>query len=221
MIFAKFFKTIPLFFWFEVAAFLAATLSIKSIRKNYLIWFLPFLFFIVSVEVMGWYLPRVLHKHNAWIFNFSVPIEYLFYTFIFYRSLGSSRYKIVIRSLGVLYLLFCLMVLFLYNIKIFQNQILVVGNLLGIIYSCLFFYEILKKDVVVELLKEPMYWIACGVFLFNIGELTYTLFRPVLTANRWDVTLTIFKTINNRLIFWLYGCITIGLLCSRFKKMSN
>lgn len=218
----NFFKSMPSFFWFEVAAFFAATLFFLFQPKSYLKWFAPFLAFIILVEIMGWYLHKVLHKHNAWIFNFSVPIEYLFYTYIYYNALNNFKVRMTILLMGIAFFVFCLLVWSTTNIEVFQNQILIVGNLFGILYSCFYFIEILNKDQIIDILKDPILWITCGVFLFNIGELTYTLFRPVLMANRWDVTLSIFKAINNRLIFWLYGCIAIGLLCKRpiiYKRM--
>lgn len=219
-----FFKSMPSFFWFEVASLLAALICFPALRKSFLKWFVPFLFFIVCVEIAGRYLPRVLHRPNAWLFNFSVPVEYLFYSYIYYCAFVTPGFRLVARMAGFFYFLFCTLVLINYGIAVFRNQLLMTGNLIGIFYSCIYFFEILKKEQVVDLLKEPMFWITCGVFLFNLGELTYTLFRPVLTANRWDVTLSIFKAINNKLIFWLYGCITIGLLCSRlatYRKTSG
>jgi hypothetical protein len=217
-----FLESMPGFFWFEAISFIVALACLPWMHKRFLKWFAPFLMIIVVVEISGWYLPRVLHKHNAWIFNFSVPTEYLFYSFIYYEALETLKFKSFCKIIGIAYGVFCVLILITHGVFIFQNQMLVVGNLLGICFACIYFFEILKKEQVIDLVREPMFWITCGVFLFNLGEVTYTLFRPILTANRWDVALTIFKAVNNKLIFWLYGCITIGLLCSplyKYKKI--
>jgi hypothetical protein len=214
----------PTFFWLEVSSFLVGIVCWVYLRTTYLKWFVPFLFLIVLVEISGRFLPKVLHLHNAWLFNFSVPLEYLFYTFIYWHTYDSFFFKKIAKSAGLMYSLFCLAILVINGIPIFQNLILTVGNLLAIMYSCIYFYETLKKDKVINFRIEPMFWITCGVFLFNLGELTYTLFRPIITANRWDVTLVVFKSINNTLIFWLYGLIIIGLLCTvknSYRKISG
>lgn len=214
----SFLRFMPSFFWLEAASWIVAVLCLPVIRKTFLKWFALFLLFIVIVEIAGWYLPQMLHKHNAWIFNFSVPIEYLFYSYIYYNALEEKIFKKVIKIAGFLYLIFCSVWLLINGITIFRNTILTIGNLLAILYCCIYFFEVLKKEQVIDLRLEPLFWITCGVFLFNLGEFTYTLFRPVLTSNRWDVTLAIFKAINNKLIFWLYGCIIIGLLCTKLTK---
>jgi hypothetical protein len=214
----------PLFFWFELGSFVVSILCLPYLRRSYLKWFPIFLLVIIIAELMGWYLPRILHKHNAWVFNFSVPFEYLFYCFLYSQAYSIPHFKKFARIVGILYFMFCLIILVLNSITIFQNPILTMGDSLAIVFACLYFYEILSKDEIVNLLIAPMFWVTCGVFLFNLGELTYTLFRPIITKNRWDVTLAVFREINNNLIFWLYGCITIGLLCTRilrYQKVSG
>jgi hypothetical protein len=210
--------SMPAFFWFEVLSLGAGLFCFNKLKRSFLIWFIPFLIFIVCVELFGTYINKVMHQRNAWVFNFSIPLEYLFYSYIFFETYVKPASKSFAKYGGCVYLLFCMITLLKGTLMIFHNPLLVAGNLLTIAYSCIYFYEVLRKEEIVNLGSEPMFWITCGVFLFNIGELTYTFFRPILTANKWDVTLAIFKGINNKLIFWLYGSITIGVLCTRLRR---
>src|SRR5512139_2419489 len=92
----------PFHIYFEITALLTCLFFIRNASKSILRLFLPYLMFIVFVEIMGWYLPAFLRKPNAWMFNISVPTEYLFFAFIFY-----SHYKKMVNkrlALGFIFL---------------------------------------------------------------------------------------------------------------------
>lgn len=87
-----------------------------------------------------------------------------------------------------------------------------------IILSGLYFVELLSRDDQFGLITEPMFWIAIGVFLFNTGEFFYTLFSDYLIKNHLDRTRKIFSSINNKLIWVLYTCIAISIICIKQRR---
>jgi hypothetical protein len=87
------------------------------------------------------------------------------------------------------------------------------------VLSCMYFVELQTTNLQVNLIIEPMFWLTTGVFLFNTGEFFYTLFSDYLTRNHLDLTRQIFVSINNKLIWVLYSCITISILCTGKKPL--
>ena len=93
-------SSFPFHIYIEIVALLSCMLFWKSATKSSLRWFLPYLTLIVFVEIMGWYLRVFLGKTNAWLFNISVPIEYLFFAFIFY----SHYVKLINRKFAFIFI---------------------------------------------------------------------------------------------------------------------
>jgi hypothetical protein len=175
--------------------------------------------FIVGIELTGRYIRTELHKPNAWLYNLSVPLEYLFYAFLFYLHYQ----KKICKQVAVIFLIgfsifFMSNILFIQGIERFNTNILKVGSFCMIILSCLFFVELLSKEEQTTVFAEPMFWIATGVFLFNTGEFFYALFLDYLTKNHLDKTRKIFSSINNKLIWVLYTCIAISIICTKQRK---
>lgn len=194
----------------------------KHIRKEYLRWFLPYLFFIVLVELAGWYFQVMKKVDISWLFNVSVPVEYLFYTCIF---LASVRLKWIRRLMIAFIILFTGYVLWytiFRNVMKFNNIYLLTGSFTMIIWCILFFYDSYQETEVKPLFTAPMFWITIGVFLFNAGEFSYDLLSIFIAKNNLDPNVILFWKINRKLNILLYVLISTGLLCRiitlRFRK---
>lgn len=203
---------------FEIGALLASILFWSGIKHTSLKWLLPFLILIVSVELYGRYLRKVLHQPNAWLYNISVPIEYLFYAVLFYLEYKLPKVKKATLAFMVLFLIFSLLnIAFVQGFYAFNTNILKVGSFSMMVFSCIYFVELFRQERHVQILKEPMFWLATGVFLFNTGEFFYTLFSDYLIQNHLDKTRKIFSSINNKLIWVLYTCLIIAIVCTEKK----
>lgn len=204
--------------YFEIAALLAAIFFWKRLKQTKLYLLLPFMIFIVSVELYGRYLRNELRLPNAWLYNFSIPIEYLFYAMLFYFHYQKSLFKKIILFSTFSFLLFVVInVLFIQGHQKMNTNMLKTGSFCMILFSCLFFTELLSTDKIVNYIKEPMFWVATGVLLFSTGEFFYTLFSDYLIKSHLDKTRKIFSSINNKLIWVLYTCITISIICTKKK----
>jgi dipeptide/tripeptide permease len=206
---------LPLHIYFEIAAFLTSVIFWYKIKHTRLRWFLPFLLFIVVIELYGRYIRKELHQPNAWLYNISVPVEYIFYAFIFWFHFKTKFFQQVTAVFLMLFPVFVLTnIFFIQGFQNFNTNILKAGSFSMILLSCLYFVELLQQEKETRLLKEPMFWIATGVFLFNTGEFFYTLFSDYLIENHLDKARHIFSTINNKLIWVLYTCLAISFLCT-------
>src|SRR5688500_16270722 len=95
---------LPIHIYFEIAALATSIIFWYKLRHTKLSWLLPFLIFIVVVELTGRYIRKELHQPNAWLYNISVPIEFLFYGFIFYLHYYKKSFKQTAKLFLILFL---------------------------------------------------------------------------------------------------------------------
>lgn len=87
-----------------------------------------------------------------------------------------------------------------------------------LIFSCLGLLDLFRSDEHTTLLANPLFWICTGLLFFNAGEFTYLFFFDTFLSKGWDQTARLFGSINNKMIFILYTCISIAIICSRIQK---
>lgn len=207
---------LPLHIYFEIAAFLVSILCWRSLSKTGLRWFLPFLLFIVIVELTARYLSYELKQPNAWLFSLSIPCEYCFYAFIFWTAFTINRFKKIALGFIVLFLLYNIFsMIFITGLRFFDMNVLVVGNLAMVVLCILFFIDLYNSSDTQPVLKNSVFWIITGIFLFNAGEFSYNLLSMLIIDEGFDSTLKIFRSINNSLILVLYSCFIIGFICQK------
>jgi hypothetical protein len=206
---------IPLHMYFEAGALFASAALWPHLRTLVLRWFLPYLIFIICIELIGRYIGRVLQASNSLLFNFSIPIEYLFFAFIFLKSYSRSAYRFLAMWFLILFSIFAAINITVNGLEEFHTNVLIIGSFSMIIFSVLYFIN-LYQDMETEIVwKEPMFWIAAGVLLFNMGEFVYNFLSGYLIRNGFDEAAVIFRSINNKLILVLYSFLIIGFLCAR------
>lgn len=194
---------------------LVSALLWPQLRTSVLRWFLPFLIFIVCVELTGRYSRRVLGITNGWLYNLSIPIEYLFFTFIFCRMYSRIAYRFLTMWFLILFSIFIVINIMVNGLAEFHTNVLQVGSFFMIVFSVLYFIN-LYQDAEMEIVwRQPMFWIAAGVFIFNMGEFAYDFLSDYLINHGLDRTTAIFRSINNNLILVLYSFLIIGFLCNR------
>jgi len=206
----------PVHIYFEIVALLTSLVFWNKIKCSKLKYFVFFLMFVVCVELTGRYIRKVLHQPNVWLYNLSIPIEYLFYSFIFYLHYKTNSFRVLAAWFLVLFTLFVgINLIFVSGLISFNTQAVTVGSFFMILFSLLFFYDLYLKFDSGIVLMEPMFWIASGILIFNAGEFTYNLFSPYLVNRGFDNAARLFTTINNKLIWVLYSLLTIAFLCKK------
>jgi hypothetical protein len=209
---------LSLHIWFEIGALFTSIICWPWIKNTKIKWFFFFLVCIVCIELTGRYYRKVLHAPNTWLYNFTIPGEYLFFACIFYLFFGKKQFK---RS--------TLFFLFLYPIIAGINLIyagtyylnttnVVIGSFGIIIFCCLFFYEIFEEEEIVSITKEPMFWIVSGLFLFCSGEFFYNLFFKLIKIQGMAQLREFSGAINHNLILVLYTSISTGLIWAAARR---
>jgi hypothetical protein len=207
---------LPLHIYFEIAALFVSIICWRSLSKNGLRWFLPFLLFIVIIELTARYLSYEMRQPNAWLFSLSIPFEYCFYALIFWFAFATTQFKKIALAFVVGFLLYNIYsIIFITGLKFFDMNVLVAGNLAMVVLSIFYFVELYNANDTEPVLKNSLFWIITGIFLFNGGEFFYNLLTILITDERFDATLKIFRSINNSLILVLYSCFIIGFICQK------
>ena len=179
-------------------------------------WFIPFLLLMICTELTARYYRRVLHEPNTWLYNVSIPVEYLFYGFIIGSlCLTASFKKVIFYSTIGLGAWVLLNLFFIQGFTSLNTHSLKLGCSLMIIFSAIGFVDLFRNDEHKTLLSNPLFWICTGVLFFNTGEFLYLFFFDVFLQNGWDKTAHVFASINNKLIYILYTCISIAIICTK------
>ena len=134
-------SSFPFHIYFEIVASLTCLFFWKSTGESILRWFLPYLAFIVFVEIMGWYLPVFLKEPNAWMFNISVPIEFIFFSLVFLLHYRKTANKTLALSFSILFLTYAVGYSLIKGIYDFNANYLLIGSLVMIVFSVLYFHE--------------------------------------------------------------------------------
>lgn len=195
----------------EGAALVVSLLCWPKIKKGKLKTLPFFLAFILLVELTGSYLSRVIRINNVWLYNFSIPLEYAYCFFLFWLHSGQLLKRIIqfcwviLLAVGVYYFI-------KEPINQFHSYVLVAGELLVVMSFCIYIYKLFDEAEDFPLWKRYFFWMASGLFLFNLGEMVYFVLHPLIRSNDWDRLNFWFKTINNNLLLFLYLSYAISCL---------
>ncbi len=204
------------FIYFEIGALIISVVFLYKFNHKPLRWFIPFLLLMVSVEITGSYIRRELGQVNTWLYNISIPAEYLFYGFIIGSLCLTTSFKKIILYASVLFGIWTLINLFfVQGFMQLNTSTLKIGSSLMIMFSCIGLVDLFKNDNHQSLLTNPLFWICTGILFFNTGEFLYLFFLDTFIQNDWDRTAKVFASINNKLIYVLYTCISIAIVCSK------
>jgi hypothetical protein len=207
----------PIYFWFELLALLSCLIFIKKIRNSSMLYFVPYLLFIVVYEygsLYGWF---TIKKNNLLAVNIVTTIEFLFYSlFINSLVLSSKKKKIIFLSI------ISIAVIVVLNIVLFQGYYklhtysLLLSYTFLIFLSCNFFYELLDINVKSgSILNYSMFWLVTGILFFTLGQFTFFSFFDYIIRSGNLRYRVLFDSISNFSNAILYSCIIIAVLCPK------
>jgi hypothetical protein len=194
----------------EFSALTASVISWSTLKKGKLRWLPFFLLFILLIELLGNYFHKVPYA-NAKLYNFSIPLEYVFYLSLFFIH-GQKVLK-KISSLSMIVLIANAFISFYTQpFSALHDNVLLTGHISVIISSCIYLYERFQHPVEESLLQNYFYWMVSGLLLFNLGDFTYFSLFPKIHLKEWDKSDVLFESINNRLLLLLYLSYIIAII---------
>ena len=187
-------------------------------------YFVPFLFVTVSVELFGWwYLSQGVR--NYVMYNVFTTIEFLFYSYLFYLHFKKPFLKIIIIIFIPFFILAVMLnMAFIQGLnKTFNTYTFLLGSFFIVIFCCCFFYEsVLPDKIDQQLSRQPFFWICCGLLIFYLGSVIINALFEYLRNNDLQAEgIRIYGIINHSLNVILYTSFCIAFyLCRDNRKTS-
>ena len=187
----------------ELAACITGFVYWKKIKNIYWRWFPVYLGIIVLTELSAEYFLNVKHnlRINISIYEFfGVPLEFLFFFWLFYRYFGETKKNQWPLYLGLIYFgCWFFDVVYLSKQKLYFESIsYIVGNILLLIILLMFFIKFSKGDEILKYKSSMIFWVSLGLMIFYIGTLPFYGFRTILYRQDRD-------------FFYVYWYIQFGL----------
>jgi len=154
-------------------------------------------------EVLATYL-RFQGINNLWVFHLFVPVSFFFMMRIYREALKESYPKGLFTLILILFLIFCVInSFFIQSITVFNSNAISLSWVVYIIFSVLFFYQLLKSPASEGLERNPMFWLNTGVLIYYSSTLILFLLvnflipeDPKLYASLLGLNI-LFNIINN------------------------
>ena len=208
---------------FEIITFLTSIFFFIKKRNKLLLYFIPFLFLTVIVEVIGKLgtLPKGFGKMA--LYNVFTTLEFFFYAFLFYIHFKRMIFKkMVLLFIPLFSLAVGLNLVFIQGLnKTFHSYTFLLGSFFIVVFCCCFFYEsVLPDNIDQQLAKQPFFWICSGLLIFYLGSVIINALFEYLSSNDLQVEgKKIYNYINRTLNVFLYSSFCIAFyLCPNNRK---
>ncbi|HVW95661.1 MAG TPA: hypothetical protein VHA56_06815 [Mucilaginibacter sp.] len=148
--------------------------------------------------------------NNQPIIHINIILSILFTGAIYYYALVSTPLKravIVLVSISLLIVVYCL--IFINNIWEYPSTSNTVLSLLVIVFSIVYFYQLLNRQEFIHIEKIGLFWINAGLlFYFSINIFLFMLFKRIIQVHLEEYYMihNVTNTIANILF-------SIGLFC--------
>jgi len=156
-----------------IAAFLSI-LYIGEFYKRKLIIFPIILFSIVSVEIIS----SFNYPYKQLVYNLLALLTFGGYSYLFHSQVLGDKYKTIIKSCLILYVIAVFANACSVNILTTSHQFsYVIGGCLMIIFPVIYFLSLLNNSKTLILKEDIVFWIGIGLLLFYVGYLPIKIFR--------------------------------------------
>src|ERR1044071_517630 len=141
-------------------------------RTKYSYWrsFPFYLMFIVAAELVGRYLEyKNFNTSNYALYNYLViPVEFLFFFWIFHHAFNKSKYKSLPMWCGGIYMACWLVDVFYLGRHnfFFYSFSYTIGNLLLLVLILRFFFQLVTGDAILRFRKDMMFWVSAGLLIY-------------------------------------------------------
>jgi hypothetical protein len=192
----------------------------KSVKKIGLNYFLPFLILTIIVELSGlWMIQNGIN--NYLLFNIFTTVEFVFYSFLFFKHYRKNKNKVLSLLFMPLYILaVTINLIYFQGIEKFHTYTFLLGAFFMAVFCCLFFYEsVLPEYVEIILTKQPFFWVCTGLLLFYLGSVIINaLFEYLRNFDMQIEGKKIYSSINQILNIILYSAFLISFIVCRSNK---
>lgn len=203
-----------------VIALIISLVFYKKLEPPWFRIFPWFLFINLAIQLIAYWYWRITGKSNHFIYNIYILYEYGFYILICYLAARKAIFKRIIAIIAALFLL-CYVIWIPRDFFHYNSSIRNLSVLLSFICCILFLIEVLASDEVINFFSLPMFWIATGIMIANLGTFLYFSFFNYILRNNLDPDGTVYIIMTNSLAEIEFGFFAIGFLCKKIWKKTR
>ncbi|HNP21778.1 MAG TPA: hypothetical protein PKM63_22310 [Panacibacter sp.] len=201
----------------EWVAFIAALLLLNKSTGNWRL-FIPWLFFVLCIETIGWYKTNVLHiRGNSLPFNINIIVSDVFLLWFLTTSpqiYGKRQY--FYRAIAAFVVFAVLNLLFFEKTVAYNSVSDVIGGILQALFSGYLVYGIIKDETHERSLFDHEYfWLSIGVLFSAMGSAVLNVFLTELQAYADKTHINVYGYINYSVNILFCTCLIIAFICRR------
>ncbi len=204
----------------EAVSALTASIYIKKWKHTHWKWFAAYLIFVAVADLIGGNLHALNSniKNNYYFYQcFEIPIEFLFFFWIFYKEF--NRYKIKwIPTLCIAIYIACLLgdVFYIkkYRYAYFSFSY-TVGNILLLVLILSFFQRLANSDGILKFRQNILFWVSVGLLIFYLGSCPYYGLYNMLVYNYYNTYYLYYTVLIYILNYLMYFAFTISFICGK------
>ncbi len=209
----------------EIVAFICSIIFLRNCRERYWHFFTLYLALVIVVEILGGYL-HAIGSYNYPVYNLLMIVQSWFFAFLFYKTFQQNKTRIRIMAASIFFLLFFIAeaILTAYN----KQNMMLVNNyngysrmLLSVLITlacCIYFFTIIKEDIIRNPLHSPNFWVIIGLFFFYFGSLPMFAFIKIISKIKLSGNVSFYTLVMNTLCFVLYGSWIIAFICQKKQR---
>lgn len=163
---------------FEATACFAAFFYWNKVKKSHWKYFPFYLLLIFVAEIAGKYLNFAGHNIlKVQLYNyFVIPLEILFFTWLFYKEFHQLRFRQLSLLMGFIYIVTWLTEMFIIsknNNWWVQSFSYTLGILVLIVQLLTYLYILATRDDILFIKTNMMFWVCLGLFVFYFCTLPF------------------------------------------------
>lgn len=222
-----------LIFSFEILAVITGLLFYKKYKHMAAKYFIYFLFYLFICELLCTYtlfinndgflkfLKGTIFEKNYWLSTITWSIgSILFFSYYYYKIIESTTYKVIIKYSGIFFLIISVAQIII-NFQDYFNRFFPLINVLGaivvLICTILYFVEILQSETILKFYKSINFYISCAILIWWLIMTPLVFYDIYFNKTDWNFVILkwqIYLFAN----FFMYTTFTIGLIVSKPEK---
>lgn len=205
----------------ELAALAAALYLLQLKAAGYWRLFTVFLIVTIFVEFAGYYYRYELKTANYPVYNFLMLLQAGFFGWLFYRFHSVRVLQLLVLVFLAVFLLFFFAEGIYHSFGSYHKYSRQFLSFCVVLYSCTYYFTLVKNDAVKTPLRHPSFWIVTGLFFYYFGSIAMFAFFDKVSAIKLAGNISFYTLVIGSLSCILYGCWIIGFIWKHKQLQSS
>ena len=208
--------TVIIFLSFYFAFAVRGNHTIPANLRNF--YLLPLFLLIFSLQTLALNFCTIYPKLYVAAFEKGVVIfEFVFWTYFFINT-SLKRVKKTILSIFILFIFLLLLI----NSQESKAYVaLGISNIAKLIFCLLYFYQLFTSPPNLNIKREPVFWIVCGLFFNSAITVPIYLSIGFLFKNNYKSVIGILFPLTNITIIIMHLLFIKGFLCIKQQRIPS